>query len=295
MINHILRLKGDGLVKIVVFGDLHYPTIKETYAEMKDEREYFFKQFLNQLFNIEADLYVSLGDLTNFGLPDELEDIYGMIREYNKPFIHVIGNHDSYGLPKTDMLEITKQERFKAIHNERLSLVFLDTAKEQDFDTYGGTLDETQLEWLKDQIEQAGNSNLIVFGHHPVFNTTMNSEKENLSVDPEIPLKEVLNQKSGVNIYMNGHNHFNSIVQEDNWTYIQVAAVMDEIGARVIEITDQEMKISEINFTTEQLRTAADKVGETIDHFRLAPQQLADENNRNITIARNSESEVASH
>ncbi|WP_449443006.1 hypothetical protein [Ureibacillus acetophenoni] len=115
----------------------------------------------------------------------------------------------------------------------------------------------------------------------------MNSEKENLSVDPEIPLKEVLNKKSGVNIYMNGHNHFNSIVQDENWTYIQVAAVMDEIGARIIEVTDEEMKVSELNFTTEELRATADHVGETIDHFRLAPQQLADESQRNITIERN--------
>ncbi|CAM5215136.1 3',5'-cyclic adenosine monophosphate phosphodiesterase CpdA [Ureibacillus acetophenoni] len=274
-------------MKIVVFGDLHYPTIKETYAEMKHEREIFFKEFLNQVFKVEADLYVSLGDLTNYGLQDELEEIYRIINEHNKPFVHVIGNHDSYALSKVEMLEITKQERYRAIHNDQLSLVFLDTAKEQDYKSWGGTVDDKQLEWLKDQIEVASTSNMIVFAHHPIYNTTMNSEKENLSVDPEIPLKEVLNKKSGVNIYMNGHNHFNSIVQDENWTYIQVAAVMDEIGARIIEVTDEEMKVSELNFTTEELRATADHVGETIDHFRLAPQQLADESQRNITIERN--------
>ncbi|CAM5197747.1 hypothetical protein UACE39S_06140 [Ureibacillus acetophenoni] len=59
-------------MKIVVFGDLHYPTIKETYAEMKHEGEIFFKEFLNQVFKVEADLYVSLGDLTNYGLQDQI-------------------------------------------------------------------------------------------------------------------------------------------------------------------------------------------------------------------------------
>lgn len=282
-------------MKLVVFGDLHYPTIKETYADMKEERSIFFNQFLEQVFSIEADLYVSLGDLTNFGLPDELEEVYSIIRQYNKPFIHVVGNHDSYGLKKAEMLEITKQERFKAIHNDSLSLVFLDTAKEQDFKHWGGTLDDTQIEWLREQIEIAQNSNMIVFAHHPVFNTTMNSEKENLSVDPSIPLKEILSEKSGANIYINGHNHFNSIVQDGNWTYIQVAAVMDEIGARVIEITDEEIKVTEVNYTTDSLRAAADIVGETIDHFRLAPHQLANEVERNITINRSSKNKVLSN
>ncbi|CAM5197739.1 hypothetical protein UACE39S_06139 [Ureibacillus acetophenoni] len=68
----------------------------------------------------------------------KLEEIYRIINEHNKPFVHVIGNHDSYALSKVEMLEITKQERYRAIHNDQLSLVFLDTAKEQDYKSWGG-------------------------------------------------------------------------------------------------------------------------------------------------------------
>ena len=289
------RTLGDEHVKIALFGDLHYPTIKDSYADITEERTLFFKEFLDQVFRIEADLYVSLGDLTNFGVPDEVEEVYQMIQKYEKPFVHVIGNHDSYGLSKAEMLEITKQERYKVIHNDQVSLVFLDTAKEQDFISYGGTLDHAQFEWLKDQIEIAGHSTMIVFAHHPVFNTTMNSEKENLSVDPEVPLKNLLSHKSGTNLYINGHNHFNSIVQEGNWTYIQVAAVLDEIGARIIELAEEDIKITEVKFTSDTLRTAADKIGEAIDHFTLAPHQLADESQRNITIGRKQEREIATN
>lgn len=267
-------------------GDLHYPTIKESYEPIEKEREDFFAGFLDAFFNLEADLYVSLGDLTNFGLVDELEDIYTIINKYNKPFFHVIGNHDAYGLTKSAMLEITKQERYHTIQYENLSLIFLDTAKEQDFFDWGGTLDDIQLQWLQEQINLSEDHSVIVFAHHPVYQTTTNSEKEYLSVDPKIPLKDILNSKNGANIYMNGHNHFNSIVEQGNWTYIQVAAVLDEIGARIIDITENHIQIMEVSLSSNSLRTAAKKLGTVINHFNLAPTQLGEEKDRNITITR---------
>ncbi|WP_400195417.1 metallophosphoesterase family protein [Lysinibacillus telephonicus] len=228
-----------------------------------------------------------MGDLTNYGVEDELKEIYDIIHKFNKPFIHVIGNHDCYGLPKNEMLKITKQKRYHAIHNEDASLIFLDTAKDQDFEDWGGTLEETQLQWLDKQLELAKTNPVLVFAHHPVYETTSNSEKKGLSVDPNIPLKDILNKKQGVNIYINGHNHYNSIVQQGNWTYVQLSAVMDEIGARIIEISEQQIEIKEITLSNEILKSAANKVGTAIDHFELSPHQIGVEKDRNVTLLTN--------
>lgn len=276
-------------MKIAVFGDLHYPTIKESYNEIEPERSIFFSGYLESFFNLEADLYVSIGDLTNYGVEDELKEVYDIIRKFNKPFIHVIGNHDCYGLPKSEMLKITKQKRYHAIHNEDASLIFLDTAKDQDFEDWGGTLEETQLQWLDEQLELAKTNSVLVFAHHPVYETTSNSEKKGLNVDPKIPLKDILNKKHGVNIYINGHNHYNSIVQHGNWTYVQLSAVMDEIGARIIEISEQQIEVKEITLSNEILKNAAKKVGMAIDHFELSPYQIGGEKDRNVTLLRNAE------
>lgn len=269
-------------MKIVVFGDLHYPTLKDSYPDIKEVRDSFFRTFLSHIFSVEADLYVSVGDLTNFGLEDEVTEIFQLIHEMDKPFIHVIGNHDAYGLPKNKLLELTSQERYQSIEHDHAKLIFLDTAKEQDFNHWGGTVDEEQLHWLTEQLKT--DKPAIVFAHHPVYNTTQNSEKDCLSVDPNIPLQQILNSKSGINLYVNGHNHYNSIHEDSHWTYLQIAAVLDEIGARLIEVNDEQITVSELSFYSEELRHHANIIGDSIDHFQLSPQQLATEQERNLVV-----------
>lgn len=272
-------------MKIAVFGDLHYPTLKESYSEIKKDRDSFFRTFLQDFFSIDADLYVSVGDLTNYGLLDELTEVFAMINDMNKPFIHVIGNHDAYGLSKQDLLAITKQECYSALEFENATLIFLDTAKEQDFTHWGGTIDDEQLQWLSEKLAKE-NKPALVFAHHPVYNTTEKSDLDCLSVDPTIPLQQILNTKVGMNLYVNGHNHYNSIHQDPtgNWTYLQLAAVMDEIGARLIEVDNDKITVSELSLHTDEQRLLANTIGHTIDHFNLSPSQLASEQERNLII-----------
>lgn len=270
-------------MKIAVFGDLHYPAIQENFPDIRKTRDQFFRTFLTSFFSVEADLYVSIGDLTNYGLEDELTEVFQIIHTMNKPFIHVIGNHDAYGLPKGELVAITQQPRYTAVQNDNATLLFLDSAKEQDFEHWGGTLEDEQLQWLSEQLAQTDKPT-IVFAHHPVYNTTMNSEKDCLSVDPSIPLQRTLETKAGLNLYVNGHNHYNSIHRDGDWTYMQIAAVLDEIGARLIEVKEKTITVTELTFNTEELREQANCIGESINHFRLAPDQLATEQDRNLTI-----------
>lgn len=271
-------MKGAGeSMKIAVIGDLHYPTVKEEYALSQRERQDFYESFMAHFFSVPADLYVSIGDLTNFGTQDELEGIYAIIDQHQKPFVHVLGNHDVYAMPREEVLKITKQDRFHSLSTESAVLAFLDTAQEQNYEDWGGTLDLEQQFWLADVVADSGNRPLLVFGHHPVYGTTKNSSKEKRSISPDIPMWDLLNNKQNAGLYVNGHNHFNSIAALEQWTFLQIAAVLDEQAVRVIDISEAMISIDYVPFVDPNLRQQARNIGNAIDHFSLNTHRLGTE------------------
>ncbi|WP_282020599.1 metallophosphoesterase family protein [Planomicrobium okeanokoites] len=264
-------------MKIAVIGDLHYPTVKEEYALSQRERQDFYESFMAHFFSVPADLYVSIGDLTNFGTQDELEGIYAIIDQHQKPFVHVLGNHDVYAMPREEVLKITKQDRFHSLSTDSAVLAFLDTAQEQNYEDWGGTLDLEQQFWLADVVADSGNRPLLVFGHHPVYGTTKNSSKEKRSISPDIPMWDLLNNKQNAGLYVNGHNHFNSIAAREQWTFLQIAAVLDEQAVRVIDISEAMISIDYVPFVDPNLRQQARNIGNAIDHFSLNTHRLGTE------------------
>lgn len=280
-------------MKIAVIGDLHYPALDEEYEFIEEDRKIFYENFLERFFSIPADLYVSIGDLTNFGLKEELVQVYDMINRHGKPFIHVLGNHDVYAQTREKVLSLTGQQRYHSITLESAVLAFLDTAKEQDFEDWGGTLDAEQIDWLGNVIEESGELPLIVFAHHPVHATTANSEKDKLCISSDIPVWDLLSQKQGNGLYINGHNHFNSIAERSQWNFVQLAAVLDEQAVRIIEVTDSQISIDSVDLYDPDLYKRAQYIGNAISHFGLNPHQLGTEKDVRHTIVLLPEKEAA--
>ncbi|WP_142830870.1 metallophosphoesterase family protein [Planococcus soli] len=261
-------------MKIAVIGDLHYPELKQAYSFIERDRQTFYEIFLEKFFSIPADLYVSIGDLTNFGTQDELADVYSIVEKHGKPFKHVLGNHDVYGMTRKEVLAITQQQRFHQVSTDSAVLAFLDTAQEQNYANWGGTMNPLQQDWLAAVVKETESRPLILFGHHPIHGTTKNSTKDKRCIHPDIPVWEILSQKKGVGLYVNGHNHFNSIAARENWTFLQLAAVLDEQAIRLIEVSESLLSIDYISFADLELQKHAQVIGEAIDHFRPNPCPL---------------------
>lgn len=266
-------------MKIAVIGDLHYPELTEDYPFIEEDRNAFYKEFIERFFSVPADLYVSVGDLTNYGQPEELEEIYALIDEQHKPFVHVLGNHDVYGLTRKEVLAITRQPRYHARMTDEVALAFIDTAKEQDFNDWGGTIDPEQLEWLCGIVEKSDERPLIVFGHHPVHATTTNSSQDKLCIHPDIPVWNVLSNSQANGLYVHGHNHFNSIAEREQWHFLQIAAVLDQQAVRVIDVNQDRITVETIGLSDAELLQRARNIGNAINHFSLNPHPLgANEN-----------------
>ncbi|MDN7247026.1 metallophosphoesterase family protein [Planococcus shenhongbingii] len=261
-------------MKIAVIGDLHYPTLKDGCAYIEEDRQSFYETFLERFFSIPADLYVSIGDLTNFGRIDELEEVYAIIRKHNKPFKHVLGNHDLYAMTREAVLSTTEQKHFHTVSTDSAVLAFLDTALEQDYEDWGGTMDGVQQYWLESIVKESEELPLILFAHHPVFSTTINSEKEKRCIHPDIPIWDILNKKQGAGLYVNGHNHCNSLAAREQWTFLQLSAVLDDQAVRIIEVTDSFISIDSVTVDDAKLRKHAEAIGHAIKHFTLKQESV---------------------
>ncbi|MDQ0116176.1 metallophosphoesterase family protein [Paenibacillus harenae] len=272
-------------MKLVLMGDLHYHEIDKSIPGLQEARTAFYHTFLGRFLEMDAELHISLGDLTNFGSTLELEEVYELLRHEDRNFIHVLGNHDLYWQTRREVLEITGQQRYHAIDAEAAMLVFLDTAKEMDFEDWGGWLDDEQLHWLEEMVEASGTKPLLVFGHHPVYNTTARSEREKGSIHPSIDMWRILNRKKGIGVYFNGHTHVDSIVAQNNWTFVQLSACLDQHGFRIVELTEEEIRISAVDITDADVLENAPMLHQHMVHFTPNPNARGTDADRELVVS----------
>lgn len=223
-------------MRLALLGDFHYSTMSHGTEEMKAARVRAYEHMLNAFLKEEADVHVSIGDLTHEGTDQELRSMFSMLAGSGRNFIHVLGNHDTYSMPKREISMLTGQERYRAMDTPHARLIFLDTTQEMNRTDWGGELDEEQLDWLKDQLADSREKQVLLFGHHPVFDTTARSTLDKLYIRPQEELKGILNSRPEGGIYFCGHNHLNSIVEQGKWHYVQTAACLDVPAYRVIEV-----------------------------------------------------------
>ncbi len=272
-------------MKLLLMGDLHYPYLEQVNQETLEAREAFFSGFLKEFLEAEADYHISLGDLTNQGHSEELEYVYSHIKQSPRSFIHVLGNHDVYLQPKNSVFQITGQQRYHSIDTDRALLVFLDTTKEMNWEDWGGEIDAEQLEWLEEQVVKSGDKPIMVFGHHPVYDTTTRSHMDKLSIHPDIDMRAILQKKNGMGFYFNGHNHVHSIVQEGQWHFIQTAACLDHPCFRLVEIDEDQLKIKLIHVEDEKILQNAPKVHTQMPYYRYSEGCLGSSTDWDYTIS----------
>ncbi|MED1953986.1 metallophosphoesterase family protein [Brevibacillus centrosporus] len=271
-------------MRLMIMGDFHYSRMANSTEEMQAARDKAFSTMLGKFLEWDADLHISLGDLRHEGHPEELEFVFDSMESSGRPFIHVLGNHDTLSLPKTEILTITGQQQYHAIDMEEVMLLFIDTTKEMNEDDWGGEMDEEQLQWLQSQLETSGDKPVFIFAHHPVYATTARSTHEKGSIHPDINMKEVLKKKEGYGFYFCGHNHVNSIVQQEGWHYIQTAACLDIPAFRVVDLSEGKVKISHIPINDSSLADHIATFHKGMPGFEPTEKPHGEETDRSLVV-----------
>lgn len=211
-------------MKLNIFSDFHYCEFAEANV-LKQAQDYYFT-FLNSVANDSADYIFSLGDLATEGNISHYRTIEPIINQH-KNFINVLGNHDTTYVSKKDIQNFFIEERYFIKEFEDFAIIALDSTKEFVLDDWGGIIDEEQLTWLKKEVTRLSDKNLIVLAHHPITNTTFNSDRPMASIENSQAVNDILSLHKKNNLFICGHVHYNSVVTKENWTYIQLGAAID--------------------------------------------------------------------
>ena len=273
-------------MRILIMGDLHYTSqLVNSSVGMEEARDAFYANYLRRFLSCKADFYVSVGDLTHAGLPSEFEFVRNQVRSAlpDGRLLIVLGNHDTYSLSKPGIETLTGQPRYLAIEREEATLVLLDTARETP-DDWGGTLDAEQRDWLSGLLSRSGSKPVIVFAHHPVYDTTARSTEPMMSVEPSIDLLSMLAGHQGPGFYVNGHNHVRSTVRKDRWHFIQTAAVPDVPSAILLELQGDRVEIEDVPLGSELDRERLERFVPAMDDYEPRPDAEGCGENGRLTL-----------
>lgn len=272
-------------MKLIVMGDLHYSAFEEGSPEVEQVHSAYYRKLIERFLEQEADYHISLGDLTNLGVERELREIYDLISPWNRRFLQVLGNHDLNDRSRAEVLAQIGQPRYHSIETDEAVLAFIDTAREQELDNWGGFVDEEQLNWLEETVIASGSKPLLVFAHHPVHLSTVGSEVVMGSIDPDIDMWRALKHKKGIGLYFNGHTHNESIVTKENWTFVQMGACLDIPAFRIVEVGADEVAITTIEATDKEIVDGPPVLCANMKHFSLNTFARGQESDRQVRVA----------
>jgi uncharacterized protein len=91
-------------MRVAATADLHFTPAR--FSALHDQ--------LNRVRD-EADVFVLAGDLTNFGLPDEMEPLLNVLVRLRLPVIAVLGNHDFESGREVELMRMLTQEGIKVL------------------------------------------------------------------------------------------------------------------------------------------------------------------------------------
>ncbi|MBS5949901.1 MAG: metallophosphoesterase [Clostridium sp.] len=274
-------------MRLVLLGDFHYSALEEKDKskdiEIFNTRDNYYEKVISEFLNTEGDYHISLGDITNFGDKEELKYVFNSMKKDNVNFIYVIGNHDSYNSSKKEILREVNQKRYFSILEEGIKLIFIDSTLESNRECWAGSIDEDQLKWLENEIISSKEETILIFSHHPAYNTTALSTKENLYIKEIDELNRILELHKGRGVFFCGHNHLNSISKRENWLFVQTGAILDINAFRVVDINEDNIDIHYKEI--EDVNNILKFIGENMNYFMIKEDARGREEDRVLLVS----------
>ncbi|MBT9252197.1 MAG: metallophosphoesterase [Brockia lithotrophica] len=276
-------------VRIVLFGDFHYPFFLEC-ADRSTvaARDRAYRILAEALLGARADYLVGVGDVTNFGHPEEFAGVRELLDPAGERFLYVLGNHDTLLLPKEEIEAEIGQARFRVIEHDEATLLVLDSTRDRSLRDWSGTMDAEQLGWLAGVLKSREEGDVrpfLVFVHHPPYDTTARSTEAKMHIDPAVPLVDLLASATAPVVVFTGHNHVHSVVYRQGIAFVQTAAVLDSPGYRVIDVAAGRVRVDFRTIDDPELRLAIAQFHRRMPGFSPYPAPEGSEADRSAEIS----------
>jgi Icc protein len=156
---------------------------------------------IGEINELEPNMVICTGDLTNFGFRQEYAEARTYLDRIDCSTLVVIpGNHDSRNVGYVHFEELIG-DRSSVVHRDGVTVVAVDST-EPDLDH--GQIGRGRYAWILEQFAEPADFRIFVLHHHllPVPGT---GRERNIVYDAGDALEAL--QKANVNLVLSGHKH----------------------------------------------------------------------------------------
>ena len=209
--------------------------------------EEVFMLAAQEINNLDPDMIILTGDLTDNGYYTEFEQVKKYLEVFDAPLFAVPGNHDARNLGYQTFEELIGEKSWKLTMDDMFTVIGLDSSSPDEDKGHIGT---PQHMWLDHQLDECViNENFsIVALHHHVVPIPQTGRERNVLSDAGDILKTLTGHE--VDLVLSGHKHVPNVWKINN-TLLVNAGSMSSIKLRgknknsynVYNITDDEIEI----------------------------------------------------
>ena len=232
-------------------NDFQFAFLTDIHLQYKSNAVEGFKQAIDTINIINPDFVITGGDLImdalgqTYGRADSLYNLYTEVtKDFNMPLYNTLGNHEIYGIYKKSGADKTHPEYGEKMFEKRLGnsyyafdhkgwkFIIINSVEDTKRNRYIGLIDEEQIEWIKEELQNTDSSTPIVISTHIPFITIYNQIYAGSTVPNDSSLvvansKEVLEifKDHNLKLVLQGHLHTVEDICVDGVHFITGGAV----------------------------------------------------------------------
>lgn len=194
------------------------------------------EDFVRHVNGIDTVAFILLsGDLVDFGLNREYNWVASKLKDLNKPYVAVIGNHDMVANGRKIFHEMFGPDNFTFSYGSSKFICINTNSREFD---YNGLVPD--IGWLSQQLNEAdGYTNIFVLSHVPPYSVDFDRNLEQ-------PFTSLLSaqQKTRISLHGHEHNYHLSYPYPGGLPYL-VAAAANDRSYVMISVKGEQFSITE--------------------------------------------------
>lgn len=244
---------GASSLKFANVSDTHFMTNSpNTTIKMIGESPKLLDDVISQINETkDVDFTIFTGDLIDKPFEKELRAFLEHVQKLNTPWYFAFGNHDRCvggyltTLVYLDMIRnANKDFTFKNSYysfepKKNYKVIVLDDIITDQI-TSNGYIDETQLKWLKNELDKSKKDTVLIFMHVPIIEPFASPNHKLKNSSQVMNLIESYKNPIGV---FQGHYHATKITQHNNVLYVNTPAVVSYPNAfRIVTVTNYKNK-----------------------------------------------------
>ena len=182
--------------------------ISDLHVSRADFDEETFMQAAAEINQLNPDMIILTGDLTDNGYYKEFEQVVKYLEVFDAPLFAVPGNHDARNLGYQTFEELIGERSWKLTMGDDLTVIGLDSSTP---DESRGHIGRPQHMWLEHQLDDCvinDNFSIVAFHHHLIPIPQTGRERNILSDSGDI-LKTLTTHE--VDLVLSGHKHVPNI------------------------------------------------------------------------------------